>query len=187
MTLMTTTVNHASQNQQPSPDSQYQIRHLLYFFELVNQALEIKLESLYLFPSFLHAAVSQVKSRNGIEQLTKLGTNVLHHVQTLRKVITDLGGTVDQDLFPTSQQDPEELLSTLSFQEELASQIVETCQDVVDHHWQDSHLKSWVLQELAAIQHDTHLHGVVFEQLFSRTQPRYRDHVLERFRVTALP
>lgn len=165
----------------------YHIRHLLYFFELVNQALEVKLESMFLVPSFLNTVVNEVKSRNALAQLTQMGENVLEHVKVLRRVVTDLGGTVEQDLLPSTHPEPHSLLSALSFQEELAAQIIEQCQDIVEHHWQHSQLTSWVMQQLATVQRETKLHGMLFEQIFARTQPRFRDSVLERFRITALP
>ncbi len=168
-------------------EDSYPIRQLLYFFELVNQALEIKLDSMFLVPSFLNTIVNVVKSRNALAQLTQMGENVLEHVKILRRVITDLGGTVEQDLLPATRPQPKLLLSELSFQEELAAQIIDQCQDIVEHHWQHSQLTSWVMQQLSTVQRETKLHGMLFEQIFARTQPRYRDIVLERFRVTALP
>lgn len=165
----------------------YPLRNLLYFFELINQALEVKLESMFLVPRFLNTVVNEVKSRNALAQLTQMGENIIEHVKMLRRVITDLGGTVEQDLMPATRNDAQTLLADLSFQEELAGQIIEQCQDIVEHNWRHSTLTGHVLQLLSAVQRETKLHGMLFEQIFAQTQPRYRDIVMERFRITAIP
>ncbi len=163
------------------------MRHLLYFFELANQALEVKMESLYTFPSFLHETVRHVKSRNAIEQLARVGEQILQHVRVLTQVITDLGGAIEQDTLPRAQSETASLVSTLSFQEELSMQILDECRLIIERDWQDSHMKRWVQERLLTIASETRMHTTLLERLFAETQPRYRDLVLERFRVTALP
>lgn len=179
--------NESLQNKEQSVRGTDQIRHLLYFLELVNQALEVKLESVFLVPAFLHAAVNEVKSRTALSQLTQLGENILRHVGVLRQVIVDLGGAVEHDMLPQFRPDAQALLSTLSFQEELAAQIIEQCQDVVGHHWQPSKLAHGVVQKLELVLQETKSHNELLAKVFAQTQPRYKDSVLERFRVTALP
>lgn len=168
-------------------EDSYPLRNLLYFFELINQALEVKLESMFLVPSFLNTVVNEVKSRNALAQLTQMGENVIEHVKMLQRVITDLGGTVEQDILPATRRGQQTPVADLSFQEELAGQIIEQCQDIVEHNWQRSTLTSWVLQQLLTVQRETKLHGMLLEQIFAKTQPRYRDIVMERFRITAIP
>lgn len=179
--------NEETKNKEQEIEDGYPLRNLLYFFELVNQALEVKLESMFLIPSFLNTAVNEVKSRNALAQLTQMGENVIEHVRILRRVISDLGGTVEHDLLPATRTEAQTLLADLSFQEELAGQMIEQCQDIVERNWQHSALTSRVLQQLLTVQRETKLHGMLFEQIFARTQPRYRDIVMERFRITAIP
>lgn len=163
------------------------VRHLLYFFELLNQALEVKLESLFNIPTFLHEAMATVKSRSSLEQLTAAGENIRNHVMQLRRLIRDLGGSVEQEPFPEPRRDADNALTAMSFQEELAVNILEECQQFMQAQWRSSQMTSWVEELVATVLVESRNHLALFDRLFATVQPRFRDVVLERFRVTALP
>lgn len=177
------TVNHQTT---PEKKESTQVRHLLYFFELLNQALEIKMDSVFLVPEFLHQTVSRMKGRSAVEGMTASGEHIVDHVRTLSKIITDLGGRIEQDLLPPKTESREAVVA-LTFQEGLAAQILEEGLAVLRRDWQYSALTSWVGEQLSAIIAQTQEHARLFEASFASVQPRYRDILLERFRVTALP
>lgn len=165
-----------------------EINRLLRFVELLRQVLEIKQEGLHLFPSFLHMALLQHSSHRVARELAELGEQIVQHVHTLAHVVTNLGGSPEDVELTNTWGDTKDAISTMLFHEELAAQILSECEEVLAHDWDaSSQLQVWLHERLETVRAETKQHVQLFERLFASTEPRYRDLVLERFRVTAIP
>ncbi len=163
------------------------VRTLLYCVELVEQLLEVKLESFFTYPVFLRYAMQHVKSMRAMEQLTEMGERLLAHVKMLQHIVHDLGAPPDDDMLPRSTHAVSESLTSLTFQEELSISILDACTSCIMGNWKDSPLRSSVIGQLLTIRVETEHHMKVVRQLFADRQPLYHDAVLERFRVTTVP
>lgn len=165
-----------------------QVRSLLHFVELLSQALEIKMEALYEFPVFLNSALEQVQSRASTQALANAGKNIVNHVRTLQQIIKTLGGRTDQISPEEGQRQTQDPLTNQYFQEELAKQILEESLLMMHKGWMaDSQLRRWLEERLESIVNESEQHLHVLDSMFADTQPRYRDIVLQRFHVTAIP
>lgn len=163
------------------------VRTLLYCVELVEQLLEVKLESFYTYPIFLRYAMQHVKSMRAVDQLTEIGERLLVHVKTLQHIVQDLGATSNDDMLPRSSHAVSEALTSLIFQEELSVSILDACKSCIMGNWNDSPLRTSVIDQLLTIRSETEQHMQIVRKLFADRQPLYRDAVLERFHVTAVP
>lgn len=165
-----------------------QVRSLLHFVELLSQALEIKMETLYSFPVFLHSALQQVQTRASTQMLADVGKDVVNHVRTLQQMIKTLGGHTDHIGLDESYRPNNDPLTDEYFQEELTKQILEESLQLMNTGWlPDSEMRRWLEERLEVIIHESEQHLSMFDRMFCDTQPRYRDVVLQRFRVTAIP
>lgn len=163
------------------------VRALLYCVELVEQLLEVKLESFFTYPVFLRYAMQHVKSMRAIDQLTEMGERLLAQVKTLQHVVSDLGAPSSDDMLPRSSHAVSEALTSLTFQEELSISILDACQTCILGNWKDSPLRSSVIGYLLNIRSETEQHMKLLQKLFADRQPLCRDAVLERFRITTVP
>lgn len=163
------------------------VRALLYCVELVEQLLEVKLESFFTYPVFLRYAMQHVKSMRAVDQLTLVGERLLVHVKTLQHIVQELGATSNDDMLPRSSHAVSEALASLTFQEELSVSILDACRSCIVGNWKDSPLRSSVIDHLLSIRSETEQHMKLLQQLFADRQPLYRDAVLERFRITTVP
>ncbi len=164
-----------------------QVRHLLYLLEVMQQILEVKLETLYEYPRFLRATLQRVKSSRSMDTVTTIGERVVVHVKELHSLITDLGGHPEQDFLPDEINETRDALTAFTFQEALALRMLEECRTLVVQAWPASTLKQWMLERLTTLLTETQEHSTALERIFARTEPRYRDSILERFRVAAIP
>lgn len=144
------------------------------------------METLFCLPSFLHSALDRIRSRNAIGQLTSAAETVAVHVKTLRRIITDLGGCIEQDAPALERGTANDLIATVALQESLSAQILQEAVVRIAHDWQASPLRQWIEEQLQTVVAESVAHNALLEKLFTETQPRYRDLVLERFRVTAV-
>lgn len=163
------------------------VRNLLYCVELVEQLLEVKLESFFTYPVFLRYAMQHVKSMRAMDQLTEMGERLLVHVKTLQHLVLELGAPSNDDMLPRSSHAVSEALTSLTFQEELSVSILDACRTCIVGNWKDSPLRSSVIDHLLAIRSDTEHHMTMIHRLFADHQPLYRDAVLERFHITTVP
>ncbi len=163
-----------------------QINQLLYFLELLNQTLEVKMESLFAFPMFMEAAIRHAEGKRNVGEVAAVGTTILKHLGMLNALILKFGGNIDQDARPQSG-DQREPIATYYFQEELSLQILRECCYHVRTQWKDSELRRLVEEQLETLVHETRAHLELLDRYFATKQPQYRDVVLERFRVTAIP
>ena len=165
-----------------------QVNKLLHFVELLQQVLEVKVDGLYLFPFFLRSSLVQHSGQRVTRELAELGEHIVHHVQVLTHIVSNLGGTPSDAQAPNTWSDHQEPISAMLFQEELSGQILHECERLLSHDWESSsQLKAWIMERLETVHTQTREHLALFEEVFAKTEPRYRDLVLERFRVTAVP
>lgn len=173
--------------QQQAGTHQRRVHRLLHCVELLRQLLEVKLETLYVFPSFLHTALQQSANKRAANDLMRLGETVVQHVSTLSSMVDHLGGDAQRDLLPRWSP-PQEPVSAIVFQEELASKILSECELMLGGDWDaSSHLRSWLQERVETIHKESRGHLAMIDRIFSRAKPAYRDLVVERFRVTAIP
>lgn len=165
-----------------------QVNRLLHFVELLQQTLEVKLDALYLFPFFLHASLLHHSSQRVTRELAEMGEQIVSHVQVLTHLVSNLGGTPSDAQTPSIWDQHQEPISAMLFQEELCAQILQECERLLQHDWDtSSQLKAWLSERLETVLSETLDHIARFDEIFAKTEPRYRDLVVERFRVTAIP
>lgn len=162
------------------------IRKLLYAAELLTQAYQVKLETLMTMPLFLERMLFASRERALSERLTVIGTDVYHHVQRLHQLLLRFGGHPGEDLNPCVRPEPSDPIAAAYFQEELFCQIAAELLAVLKG-WADSDLHRRAEAQLTMLISESKAHLAVIDESCTQTERRYRDVVLERFRVTALP
>lgn len=162
------------------------IQKLLHVAELLTQAYQVKLETLMAMPLFLKNALCASRSRAVTERLTSIGTDTYHHVQQLHQLLIRFGGHPDEDINPCMRREPNDPIAAAYFQEELFCQIAAELLNVLKQ-WGDSGLHTLAKSQLTAFTNETKRHLAAIDETCAESERRYRDVVLERFRVTALP
>lgn len=142
---------------------------------------------LVVFPFFLRAAIRRGQSKRAFNDLVGVGTGIVRQTRELSSALTTLGGHLPDEL-PLSWSEPTDPVSAFLYDEELATQILESCMKILEREWEaTTDLKTWLWEHIETVLQESRQTAALLNDLFTTAEPRYRDRVMERFRIAALP
>lgn len=163
------------------------VRSLLYFLELLGQALEVKVDTTFLFPSLLNQATEKDIQSKEIRELIGIGKGIGSHVRTIAKLIRDLGGTAENISLFHERLSPSDIITTFAFQEELAQQILKQGEQVLTSMPESSPRNEKTRLALSGIITETQNHQILLHRIFASSNPHFQHLVLKRFQLVSRP
>ncbi|MFH1171185.1 MAG: hypothetical protein V1778_01425 [bacterium] len=114
------------------------LHRLLQLTDLLRQVLEIKIESLYLYPLFLRDAVVVKRKQKDVVCYSKIGENLVEHIRELSALLREIGGGALNCDVPFDSHLESGATEKLLFSEKIAVQILDESQDLLSFEWNPS-------------------------------------------------
>lgn len=162
------------------------VNQLLHFAELLEQALEVKLEVMFFYPTFLRQLLSHGNQRRTVLDVVRSGEAIVHHVSMLQGILRDLGCESSAAVASSHGMSDEAVAGAILFHEKLAYQILQECGRILDGTWDSSQLRQWLKERLETVHHETQ-QSVAFlkKHLEKSGDGRFSDTLTQHFQVAA--